>query len=137
MAHTLERVAAQLRALASSTALDPWGWPGQTMPPAWVMHAMAEPTLCAQHMFHNVLLAEQQQRWQSLPRPLANLALAAAPFLVPAWHDVRVLDDLPHFVLRMQREAAAAMTPMPQSHGIGATPPRVQQQSSPSSRRSQ
>ena len=131
MAHTLEGMAAQLRALASSTALDPWGWPSQGMPPAWVMHAMAEPTLCAHHVFNNVLLAEQQQRWQRLPHPLAALALAAAPFLVPVWRDLQVLDDLPHFVLRMQSEAAASRTASPHSHGVGATPPRVQHQSPP------
>jgi hypothetical protein len=129
MAHTLECTAAQLRALASSIALDPWGWPGHGIPPAWVIHAMAEPTLCAHHMFNHVLRAEQQQHWQCLPQPLAALALAAAPFLVPVRHDIRVLDDLLHFVLRMQREAAASRTASPRGNGVGATPPRVQEQS--------
>ena len=36
MAHTLECTAAQLRALASSTALDPWGW-------AWHPASMGDP----------------------------------------------------------------------------------------------
>jgi len=119
VANSLEAMAGQLRTLASSAALDPWGWQGADGPPAWVVEAARVPSACAQHVYDHVLRAEQQHQWRALPQPLASLALAAAPFIVPVWHDTAALDDLQIFVLRTHAALAARASSALPAGGAG------------------